>query len=358
MKKIFPNKLFYSAIFNAYLDFIQSISNHNLAYKKYTYDYSNLKGVRQEQFKGIIDFNFKLLDKLISEQIYVGIKYDERSKKLYVAFKLKSFENFILTFNSIKNSRFIGLYPSFLDELVWSLIKTLVPIESPTIEQNDYFISPLIDKNTKYINPFNAMQINEEEKYFIDDVLTILYNIYQNRKNKISIVKISANDILFLRGNKKECINYRDIDRKRVKKAVLALEKLNLIKLKTLKRYEWGICVLENKIQDGFFIPNSILKLSPRFNKYSKYLGTYICSKIHKGKFDFRLKNIVDYILNKRDKIKPLALRELIEDSMDKLQEIKLIKHWQYKKIDENKLNKHNWLLDYKKLSIEFKLFN
>ena len=92
MKKIFPQKCFYSAIFAAYFSFIKLLLEQGICEKKFTY---KLKGVRQKSFSATVLCNFNLGIRKISEKIYCEIKYEESPKRLSVAFKLKSPKSFL-----------------------------------------------------------------------------------------------------------------------------------------------------------------------------------------------------------------------------------------------------------------------
>lgn len=355
MKKIYPDERFYGVILSAYFDFIKLSMISAQKSKRYVFlIQDNIKGVRPEAYKGIIACDFDCLDKKISEKIYISVRYEERSKKLFVVFKLKSPDTFKGTLNAFKKKRQKKLLASYLNELAWSLQKTLLCVESPEYTDTGYYICPLVKKDTAYINPGLVVKNAPMNAYLADDVLIIIYNIFQKRKKEISLIKIDADDILFLKGIKKQGDNYKKADKKCIYDAIEYLCAYNLIHAKKLKRFSWALMVPENKYCDAYLIPKSLILLNPKTKYFEKYLGGYICYLMHLGRYETGLHRFVNYFLKRKKYLAPSKIRDKIEDAFDEMQNIGLIKCWEYKKIEEERLTGSNWLIEYKKLKIIF----
>lgn len=347
MKKIFPQKCFYSAIFAAYLSFIKLLLEQGICEKKFTY---KLKGVGQKSFSATVLCNFNLGIRKISEKIYCDIKYEERSKRLSVAFKLKSPKNFLELLEALEKAS-LRLLASFLHELVWGLLEAIVEFEEVKLFDFNYFIVPII-ADFEYANSFLP------PRFLVNDVFCILCNIFIKRKNPAAFVKVCAEDILFLRGIKKIAAHYKIEDKKRVGAAISELCALNLIRARQIKKYEWKIFIPRADFADSYFVPREIFCLNPRTKYFEKYIAHLICAQIQRAKNILNLKDPVDFLYKNVKYLKPFCARERIENAFDEMVKIGLIKSWEYKKIDENELCGADWIVKYKRLKIIFDIKN
>lgn len=350
MKKIPPPEEFYGAILDAYFKFIaiNTTLDSPAGGKVFVfYMQDNLKGVGHKPFCGQINCNFNYSGKKISEKIFIGIKYEERSKKLSVRFKLKDKDSFKNSLEGIKNASG-DLLASFFNELAWGLAEAVFKVEKPHFKNIDCYICPLV-KNSPQPR-FSNLENIPECTLFCDDILCILFNIYNSRKEIFSFVEISADDIIFLRG-----IKPRTQERKRVAAAINTLCGLNLIRVKKIKRYKWIFCVLQNHVQGGWLIPKSLICANPSKKYFEKYLGDYICFLISNSHFEFKVKTAVGWLLKKTKYKKLSLLRDKIEHAFDYLVQIGVIENWEYKKIDEEKLKGEFALFKYSKLKIIFR---
>ncbi len=354
MKKIFLQKCLYSTIFAAYFNFINSVLTQNIYEKKIIY---KAKGVGQKSFSTSIVSNFDCLCGRISEKIHCSVKYEERSKRLTVTFRAETPNSFLNLLEALKKASFC-LLTSYLHELVWGLIEVIFDVEDINIKSFNYFVVPKINIDFKYVNPFLILKNRIPNKYFTDDVFCILYNIFIRRNNPFSFIKISADDILFLRGIKKISTSYKKEDKKRISAAICALNALNLIRATKIKRYVWKVFVLPNFLPDIYFVPREIFCLNPRTKYFEKYLAHLICSQIHHSKDFIKLKEPIEFLYKNIKYLKPSFAREKIENAFDELVKIKIIKNWEYKNIDENKLTGADWILKYKRLKIVFNIKN
>ena len=354
MKKIFPQRCFYSGIFAAYLSFIKLLLEQGICEKKFTY---KLKGVGQKSFSATVLCNFNLGIRKISEKIYCDIKYEERSKRLSVAFKLKSPKSFLELLEALEKAS-LCLLSSYLYELVWGLIEAILPVEQVKINDFNCLIVPIVAADFKYALPFLLLEKIQSNKFFTDDVYCILYNIFIKRKNPYSFIKVNADDILFLRGIKKNSAHYKKEDKKRVGKAIWTLCSYGLIKAKKIKKYEWKIFIPKNFCFDYYFAPREVFCLNPRTKYFEKYLAHLICAQAQKAKNILNLKDPVDFLYKNVKYLKPFCARERIENAFDEMVKIGLIKNWEYKKINENELCGADWIVKYKKLKIIFDIKN
>ena len=348
MKKIFPQKCFYSAIFAAYLSFIKLLLEQGICEKKFTY---KLKGVRQKSFSATVLCNFNLGIRKISEKIYCDIKYEERSKRLSVAFKLKSPKSFLELLEALEKAS-LRLLASFLHELVWGLLEAIAEFEEVKLFDFNYFIVPNVLADLKPANSFLT------PRFLANDVFCILYNVFIKRKNPAAFVKVCADDILFLRGIKKIAAHYKIEDKKRIGAAISELCALNLIRARQIKKYEWKIFIPRADFADSYFVPREIFCLNPRTKYFEKYLAHLICAQIQRAKNILNLKDPVDFLYKNVKYLKPFCARERIENAFDELVKIGLIKSWEYKKINENELCGADWIVKYKRLKIIFDIKN
>ena len=348
MKKIFPQRCFYSGIFAAYLSFIKLLLEQGICEKKFTY---KLKGVGQKSFSATVLCNFNLGIRKISEKIYCDIKYEERSKRLSVAFKLKSPKSFLELLEALEKAS-LRLLASFLHELVWGLLEAIVEFEEVKLFDFNYFIVPNVLADFKPVNSFLP------PRFLANDVFCILYNVFIKRKNPAAFVKVCADDILFLRGIKKIAAHYKIEDKKRVGAAISELCTLNLIRARQIKKYEWKIFIPRADFADSYFVPREIFCLNPRTKYFEKYIAHLICAQIQRAKNILNLKDPVDFLYKNVKYLKPFCARERIENAFDELVKIGLIKSWEYKKINENELCGVDWIVKYKKLKIIFDIKN
>ena len=348
MKKIFPQKCFYSAIFAAYLSFIKLLLEQGICEKKFTY---KLKGVGQKSFSATVLCNFNLGIRKISEKIYCDIKYEERSKRLSVAFKLKSQNGFLKLAKAGKKAS-LRLLASFLHELVWGLLEAIAEFEEVKLFDFNYFIVPNVLADLKPANSFLP------PRFLANDVFCILYNVFIKRKNPAAFVKVCADDILFLRGIKKIAAHYKIEDKKRIGAAISELCALNLIRARQIKKYEWKIFIPKNFCFDYYFAPREVFCLNPRTKYFEKYLAHLICFQIQHSKTVIKLKDPIDYLYKNIKYLKPSSARERIENAFDEMVKIGLIKNWEYKKINENELCGADWIVKYKRLKIIFDIKN
>ena len=347
MKKIFPQKCFYSAIFAAYLSFIKLLLEQGICEKKFTY---KLKGVGQKSFSATVLCNFNLGIRKISEKIYCDINYEERSKRLNIAFKLKSQNGFLKLAKAGKKAS-LRLLASFLYELVWGLLEAIVEFEEVKLFDFNCFIVPIM-ADFEYANSFLP------PKFLVNDVFCILCNIFIKRKNPAAFVKVCAEDILFLRGIKKIAAHYKIEDKKRIGAAISELCALNLIRARQIKKYEWKIFIPRVDFADSYFVPREVFCLNPRTKYFEKYLAHLICFQIQHSKTVIKLKDPIDYLYKNIKYLKPSSARERIENAFDEMVKIGLIKNWEYKKINENELCGADWIVKYKKLKIIFDIKN
>ncbi len=348
MKKIFPQRCFYSGIFAAYLSFIKLLLEQGICEKKFTY---KLKGVGQKSFSATVLCNFNLGIRKISEKIYCDIKYEERSKRLSVAFKLKSPKSFLELLEALEKAS-LRLLASFLHELVWGLLEAIVEFEEVKPFDFNYFIVPNVLADLKPANSFLT------PRFLANDVFCILYNVFIKRKNPAAFVKVCADDILFLRGIKKIAAHYKIEDKKRIGAAISELCALNLIRARQIKKYEWKIFIPKNFCFDYYFAPREVFCLNPRTKYFEKYLAHLICFQIQHSKTVIKLKDPVDFLYKNVKYLKPFCARERIENAFDEMVKIGLIKNWEYKKINENELCGADWIVKYKKLKIIFDIKN
>ena len=317
MKKIFPQKCFYSAIFAAYLSFIKLLLEQGICEKKFTY---KLKGVGQKSFSTTVLCNFNLGIRKISEKIYCDIKYEERSKRLNIAFKLKSQNGFLKLAKAGKKAS-LRLLASFLYELVWGLLEAIVEFEEVKLFDFNCFIVPIM-ADFEYANSFLP------PKFLVNDVFCILCNIFIKRKNPAAFVKVCAEDILFLRGIKKIAAHYKIEDKKRIGAAISELCALNLIRARQIKKYEWKIFIPRVDFADSYFVPREVFCLNPRTKYFEKYLAHLICFQIQHSKTVIKLKDPIDYLYKNIKYLKPSSARERIENAFDEMVKIGLIKTW------------------------------
>lgn len=348
MKKIFPQRCFYSAIFAAYLSFIKLLFEQGVCEKKFTY---KQKGVGQKSFSATVLCNFNLGIRKISEKIYCDIKYEERSKRLSVAFKLKSPKSFLELLEALEKAS-LRLLASFLHELVWGLLEAIAEFEEVKLFDFNYFIVPNVLADLKPANSFLP------PRFLANDVFCILYNVFIKRKNPAAFVKVCADEVLFLRGIKKIAANYKIEDKKRIGTAISELCALNLIRARQIKKYEWKIFIPRVDFADSYFVPREIFCLNPRTKYFEKYLAHLICAQAQKAKNILKLKGPVDFLYKNVKYLKPFCARERIENAFDEMVKIGLIKNWEYKKIDENELCGADWIVKYKKLKIIFDIKN
>lgn len=347
MKKIFPQRCFYSAIFAAYLSFIKLLFEQGVCEKKFTY---KQKGVGQKPFATTILCDFSLGIRKISEKIYCDINYEERSKRLNIAFKLKSQNGFLKLAKAGKKAS-LRLLASFLYELVWGLLEAIVEFEEVKLFDFNCFIVPIM-ADFEYANSFLP------PKFLVNDVFCILCNIFIKRKNPAAFVKVCAEDILFLRGIKKIAAHYKIEDKKRIGAAISELCALNLIRARQIKKYEWKIFIPRVDFANSYFVPREVFCLNPRTKYFEKYLAHLICAQIQRAKNILNLKDPVDFLYKNVKYLKPFCARERIENAFDELVKIGLIKNWEYKKINENELCGVDWIVKYKKLKIIFDIKN
>lgn len=350
MKKISPPICFYGAILHAFFNFLKAAlfdkkgESTSLFYIK-----NKTKGVGHKPFGGQIVCNFDCLGRKISEKILVEIKYVERSKNLLVAFKSKDKDGFAYLPKAMKNSS-AQLLASFFNELAWGLAELLFEVEKPNFKNFDFYILPVVKKDFSCLNPYEIIKKQYLCSCFTDDILCILHNVYNQRKNQFSFVEITLDEIIFLRGNK----SARKQDRKRVLEALDTLCALNLIRIKKIQKYKFAFCVLQNRIKDGFLIPREILSINPSNRYFEKFLGVYLCYLASMSCFEFKLNIALKYLCKNKNPKRPFLLRDRIERAFDFLQKVGIISKWEYKKIDENRLCGENWLYRYSKLKIIF----
>lgn len=353
MKRTLPSEEFFGIIFFAYFAYLKLLlisQKPALVFDFFVKD--NSKGVRPIAFEGEISCNFVCPDAKISEKIFVSIKYIERSKKIVVIFKLKSPASFFAALEVLLHTKSTSLLASFLDELAWGLFECFLSVEKPKFSDN-YFFCPCVLFSNKFINPYKLL-FSPCLDILSDDVLCILYSLFQKRKSKFSYINVSADDILFLRGIKKNSKNYKIEDKKRILRSLEALGAFGLIRFKKLKRFEWMVFIPQAKFDCGFLMPRELFELNFKNKYFEKFLAQIVSYLIYKGKFKLKLKVPVDFILSHNKYIKPYLIREKIENTFDYFVKTGLISSWQYLKINEDELLGANWLVKYKKLKIEF----
>ena len=170
-------------------------------------------------------------------------------------------------------------------------------------------------------------------------------------------MKISADDILLLRGVKRYSKQYKIEDKKRISKALETLCVLNLIHVKKIKKYVWEFCFAKDRVKGSYFVPKEIFYLSCK-KYFEKYLAHFICLQLSKSKNFITLKHPIEFLYKNVKYLKPSCARERVENAFDELVKIGLIKNWEYGKINENTLCGANWILRYKKLKIVFDIKN
>ena len=345
MKKIFPYQEFYCAIIWAYFEFLKLAIIQNEYKKSFIFSMQDkktkgIKGVRHKSFSEKYTLDFNCTDKKISGKISCSIEYKERSEKLIVTFKLKSPDIFMKTLKALQQTS-LALCAGFFNELAQRLLEAVLPVENPRFEFFDYYFAPVL----KYY----------PKQDFLDDVACILYNIYLFRKNKFSFVRINANDILFLKGRKRHCANYKNKDKRQIAAKISKLNSAGLIHARKIKNFEWKFYFFENSLQGAYIVPKEIFTLNSK-KYFEKYLAHSIFELAQNSKRTLRLKKPVEFLYKKIKHIKPSIARDKIECAFDELIKKGIIKNWQYHKIDEEKLCKKDWILDYKRLSIVFSL--
>ena len=352
MKRILPHQCFCAAIFNAFFEFLKAVLIQKAYKKKILFTLNKIpKGVRQKSFSTSIISDFDCLYGKISEKIYFSVKYEERSKRLSVAFKLKSPKSFLELLEALEKAS-LRLLASFLQELVWGLLEAIAEFEEVKLFDFNYFIVPNALADFEYANSFLP------PKFLVNDVFCILCNIFIKRKNPAAFVKVCAEDILFLRGIKKIAAHYKIEDKKRIGAAISELCALNLIRARQIKKYEWKIFIPKNFCFDYYFAPREVFCLNPRTKYFEKYLAHLICFQIQHSKTVIKLKDPIDYLYKNIKYLKPSSARERIENAFDEMVKIGLIKNWEYKKINENELCGADWIVKYKKLKIIFDIKN
>ena len=352
MEKILPQTTYFGAIFAAYFNFVKITLINGVCEKEFAY---NLKGVGHKSFSTSFLSDFDCLCGKISEKIYCIVKYEERSKKITVTFKPMSQKSFLNSLKALEKVS-LRLLSSYLYELGWGLLEALFEVEQVNFRDLNFLIVPKIKEDFKYINPFKLLKTKVISSFLADDVLCILYNIFLQRKNPHSFVRVSADDILFLRGIKKVSAHYKKEDKKRIFKSINQLQAFNLIRVKKIKKYVWDIFILQHFFSDAYFLPKEAFYFNPRTKYFEKYLAHYIAAQIQQSKKIVELKKPVNFLYKNIKYLKPSAARDRIENAFDEMVKIGLIENWEYKNIDENKLVGEDWILKYKKLKIIFNI--
>lgn len=357
MKRILPHSSFCAAVFNYFFEFLKDVLTKKTCEKEFSFISDKIpKGVRPKPFSREIVCDFYCLGKKISETILCNLEYEERSKKLLVTFKLKSPNSFLFSLKVLKNTS-EALCASFLHKFAQRLIEEFLESIKPKFCNFDFFVVPVVKLDLKYSNPFLNTKNLCSDPVLLDDVLCILYNVYLYSANSLCFVKISADDILLLRGVKRYSKQYKIEDKKRISKALETLCVLNLIHVKKIKKYVWEFCFAKDRVKGSYFVPKEIFYLSCK-KYFEKYLAHFICLQLSKSKNFITLKHPIEFLYKNVKYLKPSCARERVENAFDELVKIGLIKNWEYGEINENTLCGANWILRYKKLKIVFDIKN
>ena len=356
MKKISPlDDEIYFCILKSFLDFIAYWCAFWLKKKDYEYQFlDNPKGVGQlkrlqrKEFTCLVD----CFNKKISEKFCIELKYIERSRKLFITV-YSSADNFLPEcLRKIKNKKLLsGLLASYFNILAQGLLEAYLPCLP--FEFNfcgNYFYKQIKRAKLNRLKIFNKPIITA----YVDNILTILCEIYSQRKVQISFVKVKIDDILELRGIKKHGNKFQKQDIKRVFDALEFLSFCGFLYFKKLTKREISFYIPHNSLVNGYFIDETLVLLNPKTQRFEYVLGLYLLNFAQKGIFYVNLKKIVELVLKYTKIKKPSEIRDRIENAFDNLQSVQMLKNWEYKEINEDDFIKRNWLEEYKKLKIIF----
>jgi len=219
----------------------------------------------------------------------------------------------------------------------------------------EFLSMPLFKNNCTVFDILNKKAVVKGEEA---DILIILFHLYLTKREKDGLLYINTDDILTLRSVKKNKAGYKKEVRKRINSRLKNLQNTGLFNFIDYKDFNYILDFnLEDEIEKIIPFNQKLLALNPLTKSWHKAIGLYLTllkydskRKTHNAAI-IQIKKLLNLI--SCYSLFPFQIRQRLEDVLDELSLLQIIKCWQYKNIDEDMLCSKNWLFFWKQLSVK-----
>lgn len=197
------------------------------------------------------------------------------------------------------------------------------------------------------------------------DVLIIIFHLYLTEKKEDGLLYFNTDDVLILRGVRKNkalkngMSGYKREVRKRIDTKIKSLAKRGIFTVVDYKDFNFVLCMdeeIKDDIRESIFINRKITALNPLTKSWHKTIGIFLTTLKYRQKtgcVNIQIKKILNLV--NFTTLFPFQIRNRLEDALDELSFIGVIRGWQYKNIDENEMTSKNWLFFWQQLSLKIK---
>lgn len=214
---------------------------------------------------------------------------------------------------------------------------------------------------------FEYLQNKGMEGFFGEeaDILIIIFHLYLTGKKADGLLYFNTDDILILRGVRKNkalkngMSGYKKEVRKRIDVKIKNLARMKIFTVVDYKDFNFVLCMdenIKNDIEKIIFINRGIVELNPLAKSWHKAIGIFLITLKYRQKTtvsNIQIKKFLNLVNYKT--LFPFQVRNRLEDTLDELSGLSIIRGWQYKNIDENELASKNWLFFWQQLSVKIR---
>lgn len=230
----------------------------------------------------------------------------------------------------------------------------------------EYILLPFFNSNTGKTCGLKDFLINQKIPPLDSeetDILIIIFHLYLTERKLDNLLYFNTDDILILRGIKKNKAlkngfsGYKKEVRKRIDEKIKNLANHKIFTIADYKDFNFVLCFNDKYIENIAFtgaISQKLLSLNPVSKSWHKAIGIFLSELKSNTKTNInsiQIKKLLNTV--NTGKLFPFQIRNRLETTLDELFQMNIIKGWQYKNIDENKLNSKNWLFFWQQLSIK-----
>ena len=372
---ICANRICFDLIFCKLFN-IKKNSKYNFHYFLYEFEIRYLSLLKEKDFLDIIkqnsfiiDFNFNIdpyKTHIISGKIELNTQFinnctlEKSYFKIFFRIVLDSSDNILPYF--LKYNAFISYLTNFNKQIFISIFNKIhnININTNRISCNNF-------NELEYIYIPENINIENTRKLISDftlDIFLIILNIFDSEKSSDGLLYINTDDILQFLGKQKNKNSknnyggYKNHQREKVHKSLFLLNVLNFLIIREYKKYSYFINIPANKykLRKLKGLTSELLKLNPVKNLWIKRFAFKLVYDNFSSNI-IKVSNLLSSIEKEYyDSFKPGLIREKFEYTLDSLIKLKVIRNWEYKKINENNLEIKNWYIKWINLKIVYKI--
>ena len=294
--------------------------------------------VFKKLYKGIIVINTSLINNGSFENSYYLNEIEIICEK---DFKLTPF---FLTERGMKT-----LISEFIHKLWSPILLQLIQDEyEKELELLNEIKTPILDIEFKKI-----IKLDKNQELVFDVFYIVCSYIYNKKKLPLCI---SATDIMKNRGliQNKNANGYRGgykIEQKmKIHASLNILNSVNLLNVNEISQFNYIIFPNKNLLRMPIkTLTSNLVKFNYKTQLGERIIANYL---INLKKEKIKIKDLVGLIQATSKSLKPMQIRDKLENIMDELCEKKIIQSWYYLKIDEEELSGKNWITKWLELFI------